>query len=209
VSVLAADDHRRGPRRRGAALEEAIIAAAVAELAEVGLERLSMERVAERARTGKASVYRRWPNRLELAVAAFYRLAPDRGAASDTGTLRGDLLAFFGAEVDTLAGPAGTVLRAVLADVVRDRDLGDRFRAATRGSGAEVMAGIVRRAQGRGELGPAPVTAWQLEAGLAVVRFQGLTSAQIEAADIAEIVDQVVIPLLRAAGSRPDGTVGS
>ncbi|MBX6168994.1 MAG: TetR family transcriptional regulator, partial [Thermobispora bispora] len=40
-------DHRRRPRRRGAALDEAIFQAVLDELAEVGYARLTMEGVAE------------------------------------------------------------------------------------------------------------------------------------------------------------------
>jgi hypothetical protein len=57
-------------RRRGAALEDAILEAAYAELSEVGYLALSVEAVAARARTGKASIYRRWPTKQELVLDA-------------------------------------------------------------------------------------------------------------------------------------------
>ncbi|MEV4897159.1 helix-turn-helix domain-containing protein, partial [Nonomuraea sp. NPDC055795] len=86
-------DHRKQPRRRGEALHAAIFQATLDELAEVGYAKLTMERVAERARTGKASLYRRWPTRLELVMAAVYSVLPDPSDVADTGSLRGDLLA--------------------------------------------------------------------------------------------------------------------
>src|SRR3712207_3825436 len=52
-----------GRRRRGPALEKAIHEAALAQLAEHGLGSLTIEGVASAARTGKASVYRRWPSK--------------------------------------------------------------------------------------------------------------------------------------------------
>lgn len=197
-----ADDYRSRPRRRGQALDEAIIEAAVAELTEVGYERLSMERVAERARTGKASMYRRWPGKLPLVVAVFYHLVPDQAALSDTGSLRGDLLALFGTAASTLDGPSGTAIRGLISDVLRDPVLGAQFRAFTRGSSVQAMREVVQRARERGELGAGPITARQLEAGFSVMRFHFLThGAPIQPEVIAEIVDEVVLPLLRSVSA--------
>src|SRR5436305_6813839 len=63
-------------RRRGAALEDAIRAAAFAELSEVGYTTFSVEAVAARARTGKASIYRRWPTKQELVMEALIAVLP-------------------------------------------------------------------------------------------------------------------------------------
>jgi len=81
-------------RRRGATLEHALLDAAWDELQSSGYAKLTMERVAERAGTSRAVIYRRWRNRSELVVAAMrYRQPVLSGAAPDTGTLRGDVLA--------------------------------------------------------------------------------------------------------------------
>jgi AcrR family transcriptional regulator len=104
-------DHRKQPRRRGEALNAAIFRATLDELAEVGYAKLTMERVAERARTGKASLYRRWPSRMELAMDAVYHALPDPASPPDTGSLRGDLLALLRRNGELLAGPAGEALR--------------------------------------------------------------------------------------------------
>jgi AcrR family transcriptional regulator len=202
----ASIDHRTLPRRRGQALDDAILEAAVAELTEAGYERFSMERVAERARTGKASMYRRWPGKLPLVVSVFYHLVPDQVAISDTGSLRGDLCTLFAAAAHTLQGPAGAAIRGLISDVLRDPVLGARFRAATRGTSLQAMREIVGRARGRGELGDAPVTDRQLETGLSVLRLHFLTHgapATPDAVDelVGEVVDEVVLPLLRAAAS--------
>ena len=61
--TTAPSDHRRLPRRRDRALIDAIHAATLAELADTGYMGLSIERVAKRARTSKAAIYRRWPAR--------------------------------------------------------------------------------------------------------------------------------------------------
>ena len=76
-------------RRRGAALEAALLDAAWAELQDVGYARLTMEGVADRASTSRAVIYRRWPSRHELVIAALGHQQPiGRGRIPDTGSLR-------------------------------------------------------------------------------------------------------------------------
>jgi len=60
--------HCAAQRKRGAALEDAIREAAYAELTEVGYAQFSFESVAARARTGKASIYRRWQTKQALVL---------------------------------------------------------------------------------------------------------------------------------------------
>src|SRR5690349_13494346 len=79
-------------RRRGATLERALLRAAWEELAAVGYANLTIEGVAARARTSKAVLYRRWPNRAALITAAMRQEAPLlSGEVPDTGQLRGDV----------------------------------------------------------------------------------------------------------------------
>src|ERR1700684_675894 len=81
-------------RRRGAALEAALLDAAGAELQDTGYQAMTMEAVADRAGTSRAVLYRRWPKRAELAVAALRRHQPLlSGPIPDTGSLRGDVVA--------------------------------------------------------------------------------------------------------------------
>lgn len=78
-------------RRRGAVLEEAILRAAVDELTQSGFAGLTMDKVAARAGTNKNAIYRRWPNRLALGIAAYRQLATTV-QPPDTGDLRSDVL---------------------------------------------------------------------------------------------------------------------
>jgi AcrR family transcriptional regulator len=191
-------DHRKRPRRRGAALESVILDAVLAELAEVGYARLSMERVAERAGASKASLYRRWPGKTELVMDAVYHVLPDPQAPPDTGTLRGDLLSMFRAAARQLDGPAGQGLRGLLSDALRDEDGAARMREHARGTSQRLVEEIVRRAGLRGEVDPAAVTPRRLEAGHAQLRYHFLVNGTpIPDEVIVEIVDEVALPLLR------------
>jgi AcrR family transcriptional regulator len=199
----ATADHRTRPRRRGRALDEAIFQATLDELAERGYAKLTMEGVAARARAGKASLYRRWPTRVELVMDAVSHALPDPSAPSDTGSLRGDLLATLRVTAELLAGPAGEALRGVLSDVLRDPVHTARARRRSQGSGRRAMAEIARRAADRGEIDPAAITPRRLEAGLALLRQHVLFgSVPVPDEVIVEIVDEVVIPLLTAPPGR-------
>jgi AcrR family transcriptional regulator len=196
-------DHRTRPRRRGQALDLAILNATIAEIDFSGYAGLSMERVAVRARASKASLYRRWPSKVELVMAAIYDLLPDPATAADTGSLRGDLLALLRTAAEMLAGPGGTAIRGLISDALRDPELAARLRSYTRGRSVSAMGDVVRRAMERGELPQGTITARQLEAGLSVMRFHFLThGAPVPDHVIVEIVDEVVLPLLHASAGR-------
>ena len=64
------------------------------ELVEAGFARLTMESVAARAKTGVAVLYRRWPNKDDLVIAAIRHYGTTHPVdIPDTGSLRGDLIA--------------------------------------------------------------------------------------------------------------------
>jgi AcrR family transcriptional regulator len=82
-------------RPLSAELSEQLVSVAVDILAEEGWGRLNSDRIAARARAGKAGIYRRWPTMAALAHHAVGRFTlvtvPD-----DAGSLRGDLEALLG-----------------------------------------------------------------------------------------------------------------
>ncbi|MGH3647824.1 MAG: TetR/AcrR family transcriptional regulator [Micromonosporaceae bacterium] len=194
-----AGDHRKLPRRRGEALHTAILEATLAELAEVGYAKLTMERVAERAKASKASLYRRWSSRMELAVEAVYHAMPDPAAAPNTDSLRGDLLATLRAGAELLAGPTGEAMRGLLSDTLGDPGRTAELRRYSQGTGRAAMREIVRRAVARGEIDDTAVTPRRLDVPRAMLRqeflFQGVP---IPDQVLVEIVDEVLLPLLRA-----------
>ena len=98
-------------RRRGAALEAALLDAAWEELTERGYEGFTIDAVAERARTSRAVVYRRWPGTAELVRAAAVRAgARQLPPVPDTGTPRGDVVELL---PQANAFPAGTGVQMI------------------------------------------------------------------------------------------------
>lgn len=66
-------------------------------LAEAGFDGMTMDMVAARAKTGKATVYRRWSSKLELvrdALTWMNRNHHELDLLPDTGSLRSDLLRY-------------------------------------------------------------------------------------------------------------------
>jgi AcrR family transcriptional regulator len=80
-------------RPRDPACDHAILDAALAEYASNGLDGMSVDAVAARAGVSKATIYRRFPSKAALVVAAAFTIAEETAPKPDTGTLHGDLTA--------------------------------------------------------------------------------------------------------------------
>jgi len=194
------DDFRRAPRRRGRALEEAIYRAALDELAEYSFVGLSIERIAERAGTGKSAIYRRWTTKLDLVVDTMAHAFPPPGPVESTGDLlRTDLLLVHRRMAEALGGTLGAALRAnvgqhrqhpELAAALQEQILAPRHRLL-----GELLAAGVRR----GEVRAGALTPECIEAGPALLRQAFIESGQQPSEEaICRIVDNVLIPMLRA-----------
>jgi AcrR family transcriptional regulator len=191
-------DHRKGPRRRGEVLEEAIMRSALAELAEVGYAGVSMERIASRARTSKAALYRRWPDRAHLIVDSYLRFVVTDIQTPDTGSLRGDVISLLRQLADLMTSPVVQMLHGLLVDI---GDNGE-FRALVREQVTVLkpilMRPILDRAKVRGELRH-PLTPRQLALPIDLIRNEVLQhGAGVTDAVIEEIVDEIFLPLVRA-----------
>lgn len=186
-------DHRSEPRRRGDELVRAIYDAVLAELADNGYGAVTMDTVAQRARTGKASLYRRWPTRVELIMDTIYSRIPAEDSMIDTGSLRSDLIAAFDRIAAELDGPVGQALRGVWAESLGDEEQHRRVRRYSRHGALALMQAILDRAVERGEVDPAAITRQRLEAGPAILRYRLLLDDG--PLDVAALVDEVVLPL--------------
>ncbi|KKB78353.1 TetR family transcriptional regulator [Devosia soli] len=138
--------------RRNPASQEAILDAAEAVLEESGIGGFSIEAVARRARAGKPTIYRWWPNRTLLMLDVYRRFKNARGFP-DTGSVRGDLIALLqnhllGFWKDSLCG---TVYRAIIVEAQNDPDAAKALYAyqEERKKATEV---IIERAKARGEV---------------------------------------------------------
>jgi AcrR family transcriptional regulator len=139
-------------RRRSIRSHQAILAATTQLLAEVGYTALTIEGVATRAGVGKATVYRWWPSKGALVIEAM-STALDMIPIPESGDLRQDLLAIGKGIVHTLAHtPAGAVIPALAADLMRDPEMAEQFRSQMIRPRRSAITQILRRAADRGEL---------------------------------------------------------
>lgn len=184
-------------RRRGAALLGAIHAAVLDELADNGYTGLSIERVADRARTGKACIYRRWPSRLELVLDALDHTLPDPDQILGDGELREELLAVLRTIAAVMSSHAGGAARACLAPGV-EPELSEAIRNRLLAPRRAAMLALLSRAAGRGEVRREAVTERLAELGPTLLHGELLQRGRIDDDAVVAIVDEVLMPLLRA-----------
>jgi AcrR family transcriptional regulator len=185
-------------RRRGEALESALLDAAWAELQKVGYAGLTFEAVAERADTSRAVLYRRWRNRPDLVIAAMRRHRPMlSGEIPDTGSLRDDVLTVLRRMSSRLTEVGPEIIYGLIGDYFADVDAFSRIQGQLLQIGAGVMATILKRAADRGEarfdipprIAVLPTELFRNE----LFRDRTAPSESV----LAEIVDEVFLPLVR------------
>jgi AcrR family transcriptional regulator len=195
-------------RRRGAQLEDAILAAAYDELVEVGYTAFSVEGVAARAGTGKASIYRRWPTRQHLVTDALISQLPTPAQCGLTFCVddlpetvsTADALRRVAMNIAAvMSSPAGDAMRAVKCEALADPDLArlvdERFQEPRR----QALLDLLRRGVRRGEVRPDAVTDLVVDVLPAVLSFRVLMQRErITRRDISAIIEQVLIPLVAA-----------
>lgn len=192
------------PRRRGAALQEAILRAAVEELTESGYAGLTMDRVAARAGTNKNALYRRWPNRLALGIAAYRQLAR-AVEPPDTGTLRGDVLELLRQANRHWSSPLGAILRELISAAGGTSELLAQLHDHAGDATAAPWLTVLGRAVARGEAAPEALHPRVATVAIVLLRNEFVVRGVPTAPDdvIVEIVDEVYLPLLRRRGPAP------
>ena len=138
-------------RPRSAERDAAILDATLVEYGEHGFDAMSVEAVAARAGASKATIYRRYDSKVALVAAALEHSSQQRPLAG-TGSLDGDLDLVLRHLVDLTRDPVhGPGLRHIVADGVRNPELGDVYAAFVRRRRALTQV-LLREAIDRGEL---------------------------------------------------------
>lgn len=165
-------------------------------LQEHGYDRLTLDAVAARARASKATVYRRWPSKAELVLAAFIEGCRQIAVHPQTGTLRDDLLQLGHVISRQTSEQAGTI-RAVLVEISRHPALRDAMQNEFLDQRKALMQDVLGDAVVRGEIDAAAISdeLWDLLPGYLIFRSimpnRPVTEHTVEA-----LVDEVVIPSL-------------
>lgn len=192
-------------RRRGAELEEAILRAAAEVLTESGVPALTMDEVARRAGTNKNALYRRWPHRVALGVAAYRRLAEAETVQPDTGSLRGDALEMLRRANSTWSSPYGEILRGLIAAAGGTPELLAELRdPAADGAQEAAWLTLLGRAVARGDAAPEALHPRVACTPMALLRneYVMLGVPAVPDAVLTEIVDEVFLPLVHGRSPR-------
>jgi AcrR family transcriptional regulator len=124
---------RRGRGRpRDPRTDQRITTAAAELMLQRGFERTTVDDVAARAGVGKATVYRRWPTKEDLAVAAMETLYSSEMPEPDTGSIVTDLASSYRGVLLFVNTPEGEAyLRGSIAESIRDDRIAALYRAST------------------------------------------------------------------------------
>lgn len=194
LAVLRTERRSRMTPEREAELFDAVIEL----LREVGYDALTMDAVAARARTSKATLYRQWQGKPKLVMHALHTLKPVFTGTADTGSLEGDLrcaarkLAVFG-ETDA------SLLASMDHAIIANPELGDMLRQVVIAPEREAFQALVHRAVARGELDHVPASIEHCGPILFQCAMNRPLCEGLQATEeyLLSIVDTVILPSLR------------
>lgn len=143
---------RRRGRPRDTSADERILQAAGRLILERGFDKVTVDDVASMARAGKATVYRRWASKEDLAVAALELLYRQEVPIPDTGSVRGDLREYYRSVLEFVASPTGyAYVRMSMAETLRDQRIAALHQSATT-TQEELVEAMFQRGVDRGEI---------------------------------------------------------
>lgn len=151
--------------------EAEILAVTLWLLQEHGYDQLTVDAVANAARASKATVYRRWPSKAELVLAAFIEGVRQVAVPPNTGTLRGDLLSL-GETITQECGQHATTIRAVMVEVSRHPALNEAMQHQFLDQRKAMIQHVLHQAVDRGEIADDVITdeLWDLLPGYLIFR---------------------------------------
>jgi AcrR family transcriptional regulator len=164
-----------------------------------------MDAVARRAGTNKNAIYRRWPTRAALAVAAYRQMFRDEGPLPDTGSLRDDTLALLRRGNRAWSSPVGAAQRSLLAGVADDPQLLALIQERSNDAGSRLWLEVLGRAVARGEARPEALHPRVASLAAVLLRNEYVTGGTSSVPDevLIEIVDDVYLPLVRGRAVTP------
>jgi AcrR family transcriptional regulator len=183
---------RRKGRPRDAGADERILAAAAELILQRGYDNMTVDEVAATAKAGKATVYRRWAGKEDLAFAALEQLYSQEFPVPDTGTIAGDLRASYRQVLEFANSEAGLAyLRMSITESLRDERIASLYISA-HDRQEQAARAVFDRAIARGELRP------DFRTDLAVSQLGGLivlravVGGMPTAADVDDMVDLIL-----------------
>ncbi|HEX8092304.1 TetR/AcrR family transcriptional regulator [Jatrophihabitans sp.] len=190
-------------RKRGAELERAIKDATIAELACGGYGNVTIESVAARAQTGKASIYRRWPTKQELVLDALDALlsgpllSTEELPLDDTISTRDALLSLVQRVSALMMGPGGEAMRSIMGESLRDAAFCAVFECDFFDPRKQAVIRLLERGVRRGEVRPDAASGLvpEMLAGTLLHRIV-IRRRPINEDELVELVDGLLMPAI-------------
>lgn len=191
-----------GPRRLDPSRDAAILQATFDGLADLGYDRLSMDDIAARAHVGKAAIYRRWPSKAAVVVAAMVWWREHIGAVDvpDAGSLRGDIEAMLSMIPDLGDSGRGpmSVLLGVATAASRDPELAAALRDQAMAPPRQRFQQVLDRAVARGEIPRERDLSLVPDVLFGLNALRVMTGQPIDRAYLQRVFQDVIIPLVTA-----------
>jgi len=184
-------------RRRGEALEDALLLAAKEELAAVGYNRLSMKGVAKRAKSSRSVLSRRWGSRAEMVLSV---LRMDGSILSeeppDTGSLREDTLVILRNFEERLHKIGKDAFLGIINDCLTGEVPAFDLPGEMHEVSLSLMKTIIERAKERGEARP-DIPEHVLALPIDLIRTALIFGAGSVSEDfLAKVVDDIFLQLV-------------
>lgn len=150
---------RRGPGRpRSEKVRKAIIQSTLGLLKRVGFNELCMESVAARAGVGKATIYRWWPNKAELVIAAFVSAVEEELRFPEAGAVLESIHEQMRRWALIFRSPLGQIVATVIGAGQSEPEMLEAFRAhwvePRRIEARKLLRQAIRRGEIRADLDP-------------------------------------------------------
>ncbi len=149
---------RKAGRPRSDDTRKAILSAAMEIVEDVGFAKLTIEGVASRAKAGKATIYRWWPNKAAMIMEGYLDLVQAEVPFPDTGSVREDFRRQMQLSVQIFTSPKGKLIAMLIGCGQEDPELVEAFRtnflAARRAEATQILLRGMRSGELRGDIYP-------------------------------------------------------
>jgi AcrR family transcriptional regulator len=146
---------RRPGRPRDATRDEAILAATRAILQERGYQALTIDGVAATAGVGRPTIYRRWPSKPSLVVAALVHSRRLALPVLEGKSLRDDLVTIQRHQIELMSwAESRRITAGLVADLAHDPELAETYSTQYLAPRRETVWEVLRAGVERGELRP-------------------------------------------------------
>ncbi|MET9598752.1 TetR/AcrR family transcriptional regulator [Streptomyces sp. NPDC059558] len=193
TEAMAARRSRITPERQ-AELHEAVLDL----LRDVGYEALTMDAVAARTKSSKATLYRQWGSKPELVAKALRCTQPVSLREIDTGTLRGDFARMVEHSDDAQMAKDTALMRGLAHAVHESPELHKALRDLLVDPEINGLQAMLQRAVDRGEIRP-DCPALDFVPHMLIGAFIALPLIEdrpVDRAFLGDFIDAVVFPAL-------------